>query len=330
MSNRLSLYGSGKYTYQAVRTKTLVPRPTSSVAAFLDEVCVRNPGFKVFVYDSAGSPNWWLSNWPANSVLVMTGDESGRWGLNVDGRDWGPFGDDKESFFPHNASSPYKHIVLPPTIQPFFRQYYDARQAEVFGAQAVYMPLGSRSEFPDLDPRQAKPADQRRFIFSLMASATDNSRKRLHDILLDARFPADRRFLHMASKWHPDLSHEEYVPPSRYAQIMGDSIFVPCPKGHSIETFRFYEAIEAGAIPVVELDDKHTQAHLPPEYRAAPILFVEHWEELPDRMLALLEDTAVLRARQRQLVDWYYGFMRGKALFLEELLERRFAMSARV
>ena len=40
---------------------------------------------------------------------------------------------------------------------------------------------------------------------------------------------------------------------SEYAEVLNDSIFVLCPRGNfSLDTFRFYEALEAGAIPIVE------------------------------------------------------------------------------
>jgi hypothetical protein len=49
---------------------------------------------------------------------------------------------------------------------------------------------------------------------------------------------------------HPELTNEEYVSPAEYAKYMLNSIFTPCPKGRSLDTFRLYEAMEAGSIPV--------------------------------------------------------------------------------
>lgn len=43
---------------------------------------------------------------------------------------------------------------------------------------------------------------------------------------------------------------------ARYKRIMQQSIFVPCPRGNnSPDTFRLYEAIESGSIPIVERDE---------------------------------------------------------------------------
>ena len=39
--------------------------------------------------------------------------------------------------------------------------------------------------------------------------------------------------------------------PAEYVSMLLDSVFVACPDGNNPETFRFYEALECGAIPLV-------------------------------------------------------------------------------
>jgi hypothetical protein len=134
----------------------------------------------------------------------MTGDEMGRWGLRYRARYWGPFGDDKESFFHENTTSPHRHILLPPTIKPWFRQYFDPKQSEAFGYgdNVLHIPLGSRVEFPDIAPESIKPSSERKYVYSLMAALTDNSRKRLRDALTETTLiPKERGFMHMAEQW---------------------------------------------------------------------------------------------------------------------------------
>ena len=63
MSGRLQKYGSGRFTYKWVRAKTMVPRPfgaTATIADWLHHACGEIPGYKVVVYDSGSSPNWWV------------------------------------------------------------------------------------------------------------------------------------------------------------------------------------------------------------------------------------------------------------------------------
>jgi len=51
-------------------------------------------------------------------------------------------------------------------------------------------------------------------------------------------------------KWFNDwndpnqLKHEEYI------SLMLNSKFIPCPRGQNVETYRFYEALDCGCIPV--------------------------------------------------------------------------------
>ena len=323
LSGRLQKYGSGRFRYEHHRTKALNPRPQSSREAWLEHVCRTSPGYKVVVWDSGGTPNWWLQNWPPRTVLVLTGDEMGRWGLKYRGRYFGPFGDDRESFFRENATGEHPHIRLPPTVRPWFRQYYDPKQQAAFGEDALFMPLGSRAEFPDFDPAKLKPPAERAYVFSLMAALTDNSRTRLHAALNSTTLiPPARAFMHIAAQWHPELTNAEYLPPERYAQVLAESVFAPCPKGRSLETFRFYEAIEAGAIPVMELD-AYAREHLPPSYLAAPVVFVDRWEDAPAKMARLYGDLPGLARRQAELAGWYRELMGGVVGRLEALLVRR-------
>ena len=43
----------------------------------------------------------------------------------------------------------------------------------------------------------------------------------------------------------------------KYLDIIKDSIFfVPCPRGNkSVDSFRFFETLESGSIPIVEEED---------------------------------------------------------------------------
>lgn len=217
MSGRLQQYGSGRFTYKWVRTKELSPRPTTDLASWRHHACIASPGYKIIAYDSGASPNWWLKNWPANTVLVMTGDEMGRWGLNYRSRYWGPFGTDKESFFYENKTSPHRHILLPPTIRPWFRQYYDPKQADAFSTDAIFWPLGSRVEFPTIPKEDIKLATDRIYIYSLMAAMTDHSRKRLILALnTSSLIPANRGFTHMAANW---VSYISVVLNMRYCKF---------------------------------------------------------------------------------------------------------------
>jgi GR25 family glycosyltransferase involved in LPS biosynthesis len=50
--------------------------------------------------------------------------------------------------------------------------------------------------------------------------------------------------------FYDDWMAPNQLGPEAYSKLCMTSIFVLCPRGHNVETFRFYEALEHGAIPV--------------------------------------------------------------------------------
>lgn len=154
-TGRFERYYSDKYLYV---TKMLNNQVLRTVDIFYEEVCVRHPGKKVFV-QIAGAVKFVMENFPERSALVLTGDEIGNWGLTHQGHAMGPHGDGEP--FDTAENSAHGHILLPPHIRPFFKQYYDWKQAEAFGSDMEFIPLGSRSEFPDIDPNSFKAASRR-------------------------------------------------------------------------------------------------------------------------------------------------------------------------
>ena len=156
-----------------------------------------------------------------------------------------------------------------------------------------------------------------------MIGITDPARARLHDVLLnDQVIPKDKTFVHVSKSWHSNANHEEYVAPEKYAEVMLNSVFALCPKGHSVEQFRIYEAIEAGAIPVMEMTDQ-IKNKFPSDYFESGMLFVKSWKDAPTEMAELTNDKAAITALQKRLMNWYKAFMTTKLVEIEEALENQ-------
>jgi hypothetical protein len=89
--------------------------------------------------------------------------------------------------------------------------------------------------------------------------------------------------------------------PIAYADAMRNAAFAPCPAGNNPETFRLYEALEAGAIPVLSRGGltrgDFVSSHFGP---SCPIPVVKDWSELQDVM-----DTVNVDALQRSIQEWY-------------------------
>ena len=89
-----------------------------------------------------------------------------------------------------------------------------------------------------------------------------------------------------------------------YSKICSDSIFIPCPGGQNLETFRFYEALEHGAIPILvrqDCDDgyfKFITDHI-------PLLSTTSWAHAADFVKTLLVNRhALIQYRTTVLNKW--------------------------
>ena len=288
------------------------------------------PGPKIIVFDGCCVPGWLLLKWPDISVLVVASDESARWGYaSTNGKKAhynGPHGPD--GLLPED-NTPAHRIIMPEATKPWFKQYYSQRHIEDFGDEVRYVPLGSREEFEDA-PKQYRPPSRRRYLFSFMGAPTDIGRKKVRDIMKeDTTIDKKRAFLHMAEHWdaNPTSDRNTYIKPAEYRKIMMDSVFTLCPKGHSIEQFRFYEAIESGSIPIIAKEGycpggcpTYAEERLPPEYMTSPIIVVQNWEDVVDKMHELESNQTALLERQAALQRWYADYMHNKIFEMEEVL----------
>jgi hypothetical protein len=103
-----------------------------------------------------------LTHWPERSVLILTADEIGNWGLGSDDKRFGPHGPGRP--FKSNETSVHKHALLPVRVYPIFKQYFDWKQRDAFGSNMRFVPLGSRTEFPDVPLGSILTAPKRKFV----------------------------------------------------------------------------------------------------------------------------------------------------------------------
>jgi hypothetical protein len=68
-----------------------------------------------------------------------------------------------------------------------------------------------------------------------------------------------------------------------YVQVLTQAVFTPCPSGSNEESYRIWEALEAGSIPII----KKSRAWKPLG-RDHPLPMLESWDELPQLLEALM------------------------------------------
>lgn len=115
------------------------------------------------------------------------------------------------------------------------------------------------------------------------------------------------------ANWKP---HENYW---NYMIELANTVFVLCPSGLNPETFRLYESIEMGAIPIIMRPAvKEQNFLLYGMWRSYPGPIVESWNELEDLMATIKpEDVEPMRLN---VAAWYAAFKRDNKQRLSSLL----------
>lgn len=106
---------------------------------------------------------------------------------------------------------------------------------------------------------------------------------------------------HLTDRWlSPDA-----LPVDAYRAFMDSILFAPCPKGFvSPDSFRLFEALEAGCIPIVEKKGPGLADYYTTVFGPHPIPTVDDWAEAPDLMRRLLNGGAIEGLRLECLAWW--------------------------
>jgi hypothetical protein len=90
-----------------------------------------------------------------------------------------------------------------------------------------------------------------------------------------------------------------------YLDLLSDTIFVPCPRGNNTETFRFYEALERGCIPVF------TELPRALENSGIPFLETKTWKEVVVLIEHLNKNIDELVKYQASILDGWLKYKEG-------------------
>lgn len=122
-------------------------------------------------------------------------------------------------------------------------------------------------------------------------------------------------------RWLPEETDQTRI---AYISALSQSDLTLCPVGKNSESYRIYEAMSYGSLPVLEdvmtpgdcginINMTRDSTQDPP-YRLlksmrAPVIFIHSWEELPavlerERNLSLEE----VIERRKKLIEWYERF----------------------
>ena len=99
-----------------------------------------------------------------------------------------------------------------------------------------------------------------------------------------------------------DFSGKKSMDTNDYYKILNNSIFAPIPHGYfHPETYRLYEALEAGCIPIIENPFQFFDNFLPNN----PLLSVNSWEDSSTIIKKYLENKKDIENLRNNINDWW-------------------------
>jgi len=136
------------------------------------------------------------------------------------------------------------NIYNNPALTKVFRNYW---RPEVVGPKVVHLPIGYKTKIN----REIKPLNERGLAWSFVGSVNRPLRK---SILIN---------IGKSGLWCKILMTDtQKIPEEDYVNILLNSKIVPCLPSNNSECSRFYEALEAGAVPIIHYDEKDSYANI--------------------------------------------------------------------
>jgi hypothetical protein len=112
------------------------------------------------------------------------------------------------------------------------------------------------------------------------------------------------RVMPSAAVFQENWNDPASVPKDQYISTLLDTVFVPCPDGMNAETFRFYEALECGCIPLLVKTEKNA-AWIDWITENIQVLPVDNWSDAASLMDDLMGSKPMLEAyREKVLTSW--------------------------
>jgi hypothetical protein len=172
------------------------------------------------------------------------------------------------------------------------RNYY-----KELGPNVINFPLGWMRTFPyTLTP---KIIQERQYVWSFSGHVDKTTRPEM------ARWMSTvdngkSYFKKCGENWGPFDGHA--LTPGQLAEMYNNSYFVPCPQGNqSIDSLRVCEALQAGAIPIVERSDYWSKLY----GKDVPLLQIDSWSQAPTLINKLTEDLDKLEQLRVSTYMWW-------------------------
>jgi hypothetical protein len=172
----------------------------------------------------------------------------------------------------------------------------------------LIVPLGVPKNF--MPPRAPKSIGERNFSWAFLGEVKNESRQKMVSSLEAVR---GEGFLHTTSAWESD----DALRGSGYSDVLADTVFAPSPPANvHLECYRTYEALDCGAIPVVDTDYYKAQFGAP-----FPVVRPD-WADAPGILTRYLDDPGALARLDSECRAWWDAVKRNYPAKIRELSEQ--------
>jgi len=171
------------------------------------------------------------------------------------------------------------------------RNYY-----KDLGSNVLNFPLGWMSLYSHDLP--VKSVHDRTYTWSFTGHVDKTTRPQMAQHM--SQVPNGRSYFKKCGENWGTFQGQALTPP-QMAEMYNDSIFVPCPQGNcSIDTFRVTEALQMGALPIVEKNPYWEQL-----FGDNPLIQIKHWDEAPGIINTLMSNKHALELMRQDTHRWW-------------------------
>ena len=162
-------------------------------------------------------------------------------------------------------------------------------------ANVRYLPLGYKAGF--LRRGATRDAAARPALWGFAGDFNKTTRR----VMLEAMRQVGEGAEHLTDRWESP----EALSVVDYRAFMDRILFAPCPKGFvSIDSFRLFEALEAGCIPIVERKGPGLEDYYMAAFGPHPIPTVAEWSEAPGLVRGIMARGEAESVRQACFNWW--------------------------
>jgi len=180
-------------------------------------------------------------------------------------------------------------------------------------------PLGVATyrNFPLVKKNDVDFMSKRKYKCNFIATVYKNSSREVLDNILKKSKSNFNCFVDVRYKWQKKETENSK---NLYHQVLKDSDLTLCPVGINSESYRIYEALSYGSLPIIEdimtpgqcggeLHGTNSPYRLLKKYHNAPVLYIKDWNHLHriienEQMLS----EKIIVERRKAILEWYEIF----------------------